>query len=223
MTKPVQVFYNRVDFPMEEQLIHDFRQPIVKDPGVHILQVKHHNQTLGNVVIWANHPEALGSWNTALSPDYPATLRQDLSDAKLGTTVFMVGAIGGLLSPGTETPIPDLNGKMIKTTGKDRAVAVGAHLARRVQTALAKNELAPLAVDRIWSQTQTLQIPLANARFKNALEQNIIRGHSVIDGKIKSRVSLIELGDLLLIGIPGEIFPEMIWSGIPQISTYRLS
>jgi hypothetical protein len=210
--KPAQLRYGHLHFPLENQLMQDSRPPVIRDPGIHVLQVSSNQKTLGQMVIWSNHPEAMGAKNTALSPDYPAILREQLDS---GTTLFLVGAIGGLLSPESYTPIPTPKGQLNKYPGPDRAAAVGTLLAKRIEQALSKG-LPPLPLTSFQFNTQTIQIPVANQNFLKGIQTGLIRGHTLIDKNIKTRVSLLRLGDLHLFGIPGEIYPEIIWGGIPN-------
>ncbi|MFW7379039.1 MAG: hypothetical protein ACOH5I_09560 [Oligoflexus sp.] len=213
---PAQLKFKRLDFPLEDKLMFDFRPPEVKDPGVVLLQALQGDRSLGLVVVWSNHPEAMGEENTALSPDYPAYLRQALHEAGYGSTIFMVGAIGGLLSPGTDQAIPDNQGRLITKKGQARAQAIGQHLAQRIGQAIQQNELPPLKVNNMKFAEKPLAIPLSNTSFEQAIAQGLLRGHEVKDKKILTRVSLMQLGDIFFIGVPGEIFPEIIWGGIPR-------
>src|SRR5262249_14341882 len=81
-------------------LIEDGRLPRVIDDALLALQATSEDgRTLGTIVSSSSHPEALRGRHTLLSSDYVHYLRQRLEQRLGGTSVFLVGSIGGLMTP----------------------------------------------------------------------------------------------------------------------------
>jgi hypothetical protein len=81
-------------------LIEDGRLPTVIDDTLVALQVVGKDgATLGTVIDWSSHPEALGGKNTLVTSDFPHYLRARMEERLGGTSVFLVGSIGGLMTP----------------------------------------------------------------------------------------------------------------------------
>jgi hypothetical protein len=81
-------------------LIEDGRLPrVVDDTLVAMQAIGKDGRTLGTVVNWSSHPEALGAKNTLVTSDFPHFLRARVEERLGGTCVFLVGSIGGLMTP----------------------------------------------------------------------------------------------------------------------------
>lgn len=80
-------------------LIEDGRLPRVIDDELVVAQaLGPDGRTLGTIVIWSSHPEALGRRNTLITADYPHFLVSRVESALGGTCVFFAGSIGGLMT-----------------------------------------------------------------------------------------------------------------------------
>lgn len=93
---------------------------------------------------WANHPEVLWNANTAITSDFVHYLREGIesgiqyADRTMqrglgGTTVFMNGAVGGLMTTLDATPVVDavLNETLL-TPSFEKARAVGYRVAEAI-------------------------------------------------------------------------------------------
>ena len=95
-------------------LVEDTRPPYVMDPGIRMIHARNAEtgQSIGTIFGWANHPETLWDENLLLTSDFPHFVRSYTEDGVFegdsliatglgGITMYMNGAIGGLM---TSTP-----------------------------------------------------------------------------------------------------------------------
>jgi hypothetical protein len=81
-------------------LVEDGRLPRVIDDTLVAMQViAEGGATLGTIVNWSSHPEAVGRSNTLVTSDFPHFLRTRMEERLGGTSIFVVGSIGGLMTP----------------------------------------------------------------------------------------------------------------------------
>jgi hypothetical protein len=195
-------------------LIRDDRPPFVIDPTVTALRfdAEGAEEALGTVVIWSNHPEAVGKHNRLITSDFPHYLRQRMEAEAGGTCLFLPGSIGGLMSPlEVEVTLPD--GTKTEEASYEQAEVIGEHVARVALGALEsegalKPERAPIAV-----RSRTLRWPVENKIFYLAAKLGVIpRGMD--DYKIMSEVGVLSVGPLELLMVPGELYPELYVGGI---------
>lgn len=91
-----------------DSFIDDSRPPVVHDAGIIVLSATGLDaKPIATLLNWANHPETLGSRNTAITSDYSGYLRTELERRLGGIAVFINGAVGGMQSPlGAKVPDP---------------------------------------------------------------------------------------------------------------------
>jgi hypothetical protein len=215
-----------------EGLVADTRKPIVFDPDLRVLLFRSADgeRVLGSLVGWANHPETPWSRNTEITADFPGFLREALADGVTvdgekvlrglgGQHVFVNGAVGGLMTTHPATVVTDpFTGTELKDPSHAKSRALGHQLARHVvkavDAAVGDGEWvsqAPMAL-----QARTMEIPLENRNFLLAGFLGLIdRGH-VRWKHVRTEVAFIRLGDVSLVTIPGEIYPELVNGGVEQ-------
>ena len=203
-------------------LIVDGRLPEVVAEELFVLQaVAEEGHTLGTVVSWGSHPEALGSDNTEITADFPHYLNRRMEESLGGTAVFLVGAIGGLMTPlgleltdAHDDPIPQDSFALARAVGERAAAAA----------------LEALAVSARDSVSQALEyrsarvfVPLENRLFRLAAVLGVLDRPVFSDGEPATRafgddlgteIGLLRIGDAELLCVPGEIYPELVLGGI---------
>jgi hypothetical protein len=227
--QPVRLAYFKIPtFP--NGLLTDTRRPEVYDCEIRVLHFLHadRDSTLGSIVSWADHPETVWSHNTEITADYPGYLREvlekgvtengtNLDSGVGGMHVFINGAVGGLMSttPNVIVEDPYLK-KQFKEPTHEKAQALGRQLASRILPRLrtpsptATNQLA------IALRARTIELPLNNRMFLLASVLGLLdRGH-VRWQTMRSEVALASFGDVSMICIPGEIYPEIVNGGIEK-------
>ncbi|HBL16371.1 MAG TPA: hypothetical protein DD417_06325 [Elusimicrobia bacterium] len=214
-------------------LSRDLRDPVVIDPELAALSLRDRKgKAIGSLVRWSCHPEALGRENRQVSADFPGALCARIEEATGGACVFLPGAVGGLLSPDTE--------EGLSVAGEYAAMErIGRRLADEALRALRG---APRrAGGEVSFASRTVRIPVENSRYL-AFLPSLAFGHELQnrDGHalgawrrwwlplrhvlfyplrsdlrpwIETEVSLLRIGRIAVLGLPGELFPELALGG----------
>lgn len=217
-------------------LTRDIRLPQVIDNTILFMSAEDSSgKTIGTLVNYSCHPEALGADNTQITSDYPHFLREHLEKTVGGTSIFFVGSIGGLLTPAEKIYDPQ-SGLAAPEDSWRKAQIIGETLASKV---VAKIKISStVKIDRLSFKTSKVFIPITNANFRLAaalklyerpfftdekLDDTTASGEKIrlpagiLQGKdIESEVALITLGPAQILGIPGEIYPEIVVGGIQK-------
>jgi hypothetical protein len=214
--------------------VNDTRLPIVIDQKIHAAQILDAaDAPYATLAVWGNHPEALGSDNTALTSDYPHYLREALEAQVPGATaVFLNGTLGGLMTTIGVVGCPDAMGVETCPQGTfERAEYIGAGAAEAVIAALdgpgATTEASPRVGFRRRSFfVQPTNTGLALLVLTGVLPRTVYSKDgklipeeeraglgisSVIDGEvlIATEVNGIHIGPLAIATVPGELYPEL--------------
>ena len=210
-------------------LMQDTRLPQVLDPEIRLMQAvsTETQQTIGTLVTWGNHPETLWSRNLLISSDFPHYFREGLekgvflNDSLLapglgGISVFINGAIGGLMTTHPSMSIPSLQGDTSYIIPSyDKVKAQGEHLALLALHALAdSNAVAEVEKAGINLVAQSVIIPLSNPKFRLAAFFGIIDRGFTGWMKIRTEIAAWTLGPASFVSVPGEIYPEIVNGGI---------
>jgi hypothetical protein len=209
-------------------LLKDTRLPIVKDPLLRVVRFTKvsDGKPLGLLVQWGNHPESLGSRNTLITADFPNYTVKDL-EAKHGVPVaYFTGAVGGLMTNPSEFPRPD--GTIARDGTFEFAEAYGEATARVVDQALER--LEPVALAPLVVSTGPVRVPLANPGYRQGRAIGVLPreafawlgdpeklGERLPDRQIEGDIALetevtyLRLGELHVAGIPGELYPELVY------------
>jgi hypothetical protein len=213
-------------------LVEDGRLPRVIDDTLVAMQViAEDGATLGTLVNWSSHPEALGGSNTLITSDFPHFLRARMEERLGGTSVFVVGSIGGLMTPlGLKLTGPD--GREIAKDGFELARAVGERAADAALEALKSGR--PSASAALEHRRATVVVPLENRLFRLAMFLGVLDREVYSNGKpataafgddLMTEIGYLRLGDAEVLLVPAEVYPELVLGGIqdPQQRTAHLS
>lgn len=213
----------------------DTRRPNVIDDGLRVAIVRARDReergeqrVLGTLLNFGVHPEVLWDRNFALSADVAGWARRGLDlgldyDGALfapglgGTTLWLTGNIGGLVTTTPEVAIVDpRSGEAIAKPSQEKARAQGYRIAQAVLEAHAAGTFAKVAVPRISVQRRKLDVsvsnwPLIAAGTLGVLDRDVdLRwGFST-----ESEVALLAIGELWIACVPGELYPEIAVGGI---------
>ncbi len=203
-------------------LVEDGRLPRVIDDRLRVLQaVSPDGKTLGTVVDWSSHPEALGGANTWLTSDYPHYLRARMERELGGTCVFLVGAIGGLMTP-LGVKLRDETGQAIPPDSFAFAQAIGERAAGAALAAL-RSGARPSASSRLEYRRATVDLPLQNRLFRLGMFLGVIdrrlyshgaRATALFGDDLQTEIGFVRMGDAEALLVPGEIYPELVLGGI---------
>ncbi len=171
---------------------------------------------IATVTTWGAHPEVLTRDNSLVSADFPHWVRQTMEVGAGGLALYFCGAIGTqtahevpVMDPATARPAPEGSFR--------KAELLGSELGRRALAALADAPALPgVPLD---VRVRQLSVPLTNPGFRRLAEAGVIRRPSSLQvgsefPQIRTEVSLLQIGEVTLIGVPGEIYPEIVRGGI---------
>lgn len=205
-------------------LCRDSRDPQAIDPALAVLRLTGADgRAVATVVNWACHPEVLGPGNRLITADYPGPLCARVEEKTGGACLFLNGMIGGLMTP--DARIENFyEAARIGTAVADAALAL---------------KTAPGA-GRLRFRSERILTPVENSRYRLALPA-LTFGHRLLDSEgrplaswkrwslalrhlfvgltedtqpwVESEVSLLRIGPALLLGLPGEAFPELAVGG----------
>jgi hypothetical protein len=219
---PAEVVYASTALPIEGY-VRDSRPPRVFDPtlcAVRFLELGT-EETIATLVSWSSHPEAVGSKNNLISSDYPHYWRmgveQGLPDPHGapglgGICVFFGGSVGGLLTPlGVE--VPDRDGvHRHAEDGVAKARALGENLALHTLALLAGPEARRMRSRRIAIVARSVFLPVSGP-FRWPILLGLIHP-GWFGGKIRSEIDALRVGEIEILTIPGELYPEIAMGGV---------
>ncbi len=208
-------------------LMKDTRKPIVKAPGIHLMQVldADTDKTMGTLINWSNHPETLWSKNLLISSDFPHYVREAVENGVYngnelmqeglgGVAVYFSGTIGGLMAPHPSIAIHDpFTGEAYSEPTYEKTKALGDHIALMSLEALKKHG-DTIADSKISVRAKTLMAPLDNITFIIASGIGLIKMGMPAYFKKRTEVGAIRVGPAMFLSIPGEIYPEIVYGGV---------
>lgn len=147
---------------------------------------------------YAAHPEALWEDNRALSPDYPAPLRNRLSGLGWRHPLFFSGPLGAMLTPAVPAGA--------SLDDRERYIEFFGHMLAELTHHQVQD--APPLAGPIRTAAKGLSIPNTNPRFKFAHKLGLIP-RPMGDGTIQTEVLAGRIGSLRFASVPGEPSPEL--------------
>lgn len=203
--------------------VRDSRQPLVFDrtAGVARFTKVGTDETVATLVSWGNHPEAMGGDNPLVSSDFPHYLR-DAMERGLegehgmagfgGKCVYFQGPVGGLMTP-LGVAVPDRNGRDVhRENGVGKTRALGENLALTVASALRGPSVRPMRDHRLSVAARTVFAPIEGT-FRYPIMLGLIHP-GWYGGRAKTEVAALRIGEIEMLTVPGEIYPEIIDGGV---------
>lgn len=175
----------------------DSRLPLVGDHAVYVLQAvsRKNGKTIGTLVNWANHPEALGSQNRLLSSDFCWAFYESLEKLLGGVAVFWTGAIGGLITPlGEEVKVIDPEtGKPAPEESFRKTELIGQFVAKVATEAVRRPNAVKLEKGSLKVRLRPIFVPLQNPRFRVAAGMGVLHRPLYTNGKPDDRIEEQEI------------------------------
>ncbi len=213
----------------DESLLGDSRLPKVYDGVLRVLRFDNADgkQPVGILVQWNCHPEAMGSRNTLLTADFPHATVAVLKQRYECPVAYFSGTVGGLMAP-PDGIVKDDDGTELKEGDFEYSRRYGEAVAKLAFKALDDSrpvELTPFAV-----AAKPIYLPVTNTYYRTARMLGVLRrealqwaGDADIKGQplkltdvdktmaVETEVSYLRMGELHVAGIPGEIYPELVY------------
>ncbi|MDR1803384.1 MAG: neutral/alkaline non-lysosomal ceramidase N-terminal domain-containing protein [Treponema sp.] len=218
-----RLYYGTV---VTEGIQRDSRPPEVFDSTLHSLRFVASNGNGIRVINYAAHPEALGSRNTMISADFPAYMASHIKLVSGDDAIYIPGAIGGLIATRRQTSddgeeLPEL----------ESTVLTGQRLADIALGITNERELAP----NVAVYSKEVVLPVDNkvyviSAFLGAVEPITLPRGGRHRLSMVTEAGLLQLGDISIFLVPGELFPELAYGGAaggagvnPLMPTARLA
>ncbi len=210
-----------------EGFVDDSRKPVVMDNTMYLMRFtkKGSEDTIATFVNWGNHPEALGGKNGMITSDFPHWLREGVEkgvpapngvEGFGGMCLFFQGQVGGLMTQ-LHTTVPHRDGQQsFSEASFEKAQALGENLAIVACNALRSDRVWKNENPRLAVSARTIRVPVTGA-YKYAMMLGLIHeGYKIFQGA-RTELNVIRIGGVLLLSVPGEIYPEIVEGGVEAL------
>jgi len=189
-----------------EFLQFDSRNPSVMDPNLYQLRFAPAGGQSGiRLLTYGAHAESLRDENTQLSRDYPGVLTDGIKAATGADALYFPGAIGGqIVTRDLCTGVFDAVENLTRT---------GELLVQAVTEMKPDSECA--LTPTLGIARAEFDVPLDNTLYMHyqalgVLDYPMQDGESATGYTVRSEVTAIALGEVTMLLLPGEIFPELV-------------
>jgi hypothetical protein len=211
-----------------EGFVRDSRKPIIMDDNMYLFHFTKPGteETIATFVNWGNHPEAAGSRNPLLSSDFPHWLREGVEKGVPepngapglgGMCLYFQGQVGGLMTQ-LGIAVPHRDGiQQFKEDSLEKAESQGYNLALVALQTLRTPEL-------VWkNENPRIAVAASTAfagmtgHYKLAILLGLIHEGYHFGKGAKTEMNAIRIGDVSILAVPGEIYPEIIEGGVEAL------
>ena len=194
------MYYGNIEAP---ELLHRWREPYFTKAQLHRFRFVPDD---GSEETWylnfPAHPNTLGGKNKRLSADYPCYMRREINRRQKVNVLYSVSAIGA-------TDVGELADDDL-----ERTILGGAALGRKAFEIVNDRQLgAEIAV-----VSQNFIMPLDNPVLSLANALGVFNARACpADSETKtgfiSEITYLNIGGVQILTMPGEMFPELVWTG----------
>lgn len=233
---PVTMTLANIDHAILDDVVRDSRDPQVHDPVARLmlLEANDASGTVATLINWASHPEVLGSENEAITADFVKWVRDEVEEQIGGVTLFVNGAIGGLLTSNSGSIFPELPDDSF-----EKAEAVGRAVGERMLEHTfnpGPNDVVATytTLPPITYQTRIYGVPVENPLFLiahrlNRVPKTMYRQFQIPEEErwrpntnplakyTDFNASFITFGPVAMLTYGGELYPELLVGGIERL------
>ena len=184
----------------------DSRNPQVYDTNLYQVRFTPDDPANNGIrlIAFAAHAEAMRSRNSLVSRDYPGVMCDYIRERTGEDVLYVPGAIGGLIMTPvlTDTPLFD---------AAENSRITGERLGEYALGEIEWQTLEPyLRVSRVEFEVQMDNTLFMYYKFLGILQNPVRR---TVDGRylLSSELTLLQIGDVTLALLPGEVFPELVF------------
>lgn len=172
------------------------------DKRCHVIQtLDADGKPIATLVNYAIHPEVLGSDAGILSPDLIGPLCDRIKEKTGGAAIFMNSAQGGMVTADNRGP----NGRDMRTW--EECLRIGKLLADEALRLVADSPVQK--EPQVGCVAKTVTFPVDSPMLQAIMKMSPL-GHSAdADGRVSTRVCLVNLGNTQILTIPGEALPNI--------------
>jgi hypothetical protein len=199
---------------------------------------------IGTIVNWSNHVEAVWQWNQLISADFVGYMRDALHEKFGGETMFITGNTGSVSTYVSDPVVfydedagkyvlEDVSSRVVYENEEywgrkypygefnkenfDKAEALGNLLADTVADAIESGKVGINTSPEIKYYILKDKINVVNKIYLLAFFAGLLdRKSYVTDGKlaIETELNVLKIGDLLMLTLPAELYPEIAVGGV---------
>ncbi len=183
------------------RIAYNYYAPDLYDPRASVIQaVGADGKAIATLVNYAVHPEVIGSSRGICSPDLIGPLYDRIAAAGGGTGIFMNGAQGGMVTADNRRPDGEAN-------SWEECIRIGTLLADE-SLRLVKD--APLQDDpKLRVAVREVKFPVESPLLLGVLKGSPMGYRTDAEGRITTRMNLVDLGPARILTIPGEALPNI--------------
>lgn len=199
--RPARLLAGR--FLAPEGLAKNMREPGDVPREVTLLRAAGRNgHTIGTVVNYANHAEALQDKNRWLSADFPGVLCREVDLALGGVTLFFSAPAGGMLEPDNHPDDPEEE-RLAFRERLGGAIAEGAILQ-------AIGGMQEIVRPTLRVRSKRFELPIqSEGLVKLAMSLNLLEPRPLKGDRLIAEAAYVDLGVLEMVTVPGEPTPEV--------------
>ncbi|MEZ4383135.1 MAG: hypothetical protein R3A79_17540 [Nannocystaceae bacterium] len=209
-------------------VIRDSRDPWVVDETMSAAQlVDADAATIVTLINYGCHPETLADDNLLMTSDFSHALRRTVEKGSLwqsapgapglgGPAIYINAAVGGMMTTlGVEVVNPD--GDTYKSASFEKADSIGQLLGEMALDAIALGDV--IDAPKLSVANRTFKIDVLNTSFQFLFEAGVLKRttYPPEDGegamRIQTEMSVVNLGPIQMLTVPGEILPELTVGG----------
>ncbi len=196
--KKAQVQYATKEIPASAHIAKNVRKGYEQeiDRSLVVLQFSDDaGKTIATVSNAACHPEVLGRKNKCMSSDFVGEFNYTVEREYGGVSVFLNQSIGGMITP-----------DRLSAPKQEETLRIGRALAHEVFESL--KHAQPCKNQVVRYAREEFKTPVENCLFRIANKAGITFKRD-FDGFVLTEVNRIDLGDVQLVTVPGEVFPSV--------------
>lgn len=208
-------------------VISDHRDPWVVDEFISAAQLTDSDgQTIATLINFSCHPETLSDENLLMTSDFVHALRRTVEQGSTwktapgtpglgGPAIYINGAVGGMMTTlGVNVTNPD--GDSFQSASWEKADSIGQLLGEMALDAVANGDDVVDPSLRVINKV--FRAPVDNGLFKflfmqGIVEREVFENPRTKDMEIDTEMSLVELGPIQMLSVPGELLPELAVGG----------
>jgi len=208
-------------------VIRDSRDPWVVDEFISAAHLRDgEGETIATLINFSCHPETLGSDNLLMTSDFVHALRRTVEQGSVwnsapgaaglgGPAIYINGAVGGMMTTlGVNVTNPD--GDSYQSASWEKADSIGQLLGEMALDAVANGDEVVDPALRVINKV--FRVPVDNGLFKylfmqGIVEREVFENPRTKEMEIETEMSLVELGPIQLLTVPGELLPELAIGG----------
>lgn len=203
--REARLFYASTKIPASKKISRNIREGMQDEIDRQLSAMSFEDRNGGNIAVVTNyacHPEAFNRHSKKITPDFVGTLHTRIGQEYSGVSVFLNGAIGGLIS----VDIDDSKEKDLEYLSGE-AERIGTALADETIHCLKHAKECKTPELKIYKKEFLMPVDNLFFRIGNRLGFVKKREH---DGFVKTEMCRIDIGDTIRMGtVPGEIFTNV--------------